>query len=469
MIRYALRYKVRLTMKNAGFPSLDLTFAADGGSKILIDASFRLNDASAASRRLVLEPPRGKYFRAMCILMLLAKYRGEDFADEDGMICFRDKMDRLTWIKALGTSFGKAAQQDFFRRYFQNCKFLSASRGSGHNADNKKEGRGVLPSAKFHVRQLPLRNLRFYKGTRSPAGAKPTLMSHDELALFAEQLERREVEKPDGWKPVVSEMVADTKRDRPLKLKSSVERVASERSDEGQEFILTPRWRELFHHVRNEIEAGTKGVDWYVVSLVPAWLLEWKEVLCDAVANHDAKVRVIYHSPSAAKNSLAIKAQWRVNSSRVDPNEMNVVNYISKRLKRLKAELSGWGMETKKLSPGSRPSNGFFEFFESHITHPFMGILAVPSGSKRLSKLTSVAPLGAWCVLSLYPFYQSNVDNRCGLYLSGPGPMLDIYYNSILDLFERGHKDGYLKAVDLSKSLSGLGRKSGGTGLDGTV
>src|ERR1017187_3816928 len=101
-------------MSNWEFPKLDLTFAEHGGNQFLVDASFRLNEASVASRKLVVKPPRGKYFRAMCILMLLAKYRGESFADEDGMILFSDKIDRLTWIKALGTSFGKAAQQEFF-------------------------------------------------------------------------------------------------------------------------------------------------------------------------------------------------------------------------------------------------------------------------------------------------------------------------------------------------------------------
>ena len=455
-------------MSNWEFPKLDLTFAEHGGNQFLVDASFRLNEASVASRRLVVKPPRGKYFRAMCILMLLAKYRGESFADEDGMILFSDKIDRLTWIKALGTSFGKAAQQEFFRTYFQNCKFLSAGRGSGHKAENKKDGNGVLPSAKYHARLLLLRNLKLCKRTRGSAELEPPPMSDEEMALLAEKLERREVEKSGGWKPIVSEIIADTKRDRPLKLKSGAEIIASERSDEPQPFILSARWRELFHQVRNGMEGGAKGDDWYVVSLVPAWVLEWKEVLCDAVTNHDAKVKVVYHSPTAAKNSLAIEAQWRVNSSRVDPNEMNIVNYISKRLNRLKGELSGWVEETKK-SPAKRRSKGSFEYFESYVTHPFMGILAVPSGSKRSSTLTSVAPPGTWCVISLYPFYQANVDNRCGLYLNGPSPMLDIYYNSILDFFERGPKDGYLKAVDLPKSLSGKGQKSDGIGTGGIV
>src|SRR5579862_5748628 len=113
------------------FPSLELTFAEDGGHQILVEASFRLNENSAASRKLVLDPPKGKYFRAACILMLLAKYRGEAFADGEGIIFFRDRMDRPTWIKTLGVSFGKETQHKFFHTYFSDCNFLSASRGSG--------------------------------------------------------------------------------------------------------------------------------------------------------------------------------------------------------------------------------------------------------------------------------------------------------------------------------------------------
>lgn len=204
-----------------------------------------------------------------------------------------------------------------------------------------------------------------------------------------------------------------------------------------------------------EMKEMANGKDWYVVSLVPAWLLEWKESLCDAVTHHGAKVRIIYHSPSAAKNSAAVRAQWRLNSSRVDPKDMDVVDFISKRLTKLKKELSGWVAETEEMPAKKTSSKGSFEFFESCITHPFMGIMAVPSGTKRSSTLTSVAPLGTRCVISLYPFHQANVDNRCGLYLNGPSPVLDIYYNSILDFFERGPEARYLKLVDLPELKTG--------------
>ena len=270
------------------------------------------------------------------------------------------------------------------------------------------------------------------------------------------------MEKPAGWQPIVSELIAKTKEDRPLK--SRVAKTISAPVDRSLPYGCAPDWRNLFDEVRDGIEQGEKVNDWYVVTANPEWLRGWKGVLCREVFYHEANVRVIYHAPSTAKNSLALRAQSRVSSSRVAPNESDIIKRISVSLEDMKVRLRGWLGEMEKASlAGNRPK-GAFHFFESYITHPFLGILVVPPGSIKRSSLHAPAPLGTWCLISVYPFEQFHYGNQCGIYLNSPSPMLDFYYNSILDFIELGPDAGYLKAVDLKTSRLGKGRKPKATG-----
>jgi hypothetical protein len=437
------------------FPKLDLTFTADGGHPILADASFRLTERSAASRKLVIDPPRGKYFRAVCILMLLAKYRGEGFADKDGMIWLHDRTDRRSWIKALGTSFGKGVQQDFFQTYFPGCNFLSASRGSGHNKKSKKLG--TLASAKYLTRLLSLQNLRFFREAQNSPGSDPILLTGEELALFAERLERHETRQPEGWQPIVAEIIAETKRDRPPRPPEPEPDGETTPVDppqpayDSQSVKFSARWRELNQEARRRIEAAQKKYDWYVVSSIPSFVLEWKKILCDAVLNYSANVKLVYQSPDAVKNCAAIRAQLLMYNSRRKKNAAVAMDYMLKRLEELKVEMNGWVMEAKAVR-GKEPAEGGFQFFESRINHPFTGILGVPAGSRKPSMQT--APPGSFCVLHLFSLYQADGGERCCLYLNDGSPMLNVYYKGILDFFAHGPADGYLKAVNLAKRRS---------------
>lgn len=433
------------------FPRLELTFADDGGHPFLVDACFRLDGSLPASRKFVEQPPRGKSFRALCILMLLAKYRGENPGGDEN-ISFFAGADRPTWIKTLGTSFGRLVQQEFFQKYFHNRKFLSASRGSGHTQENRKAGGGVQPCAKYHTPQLRLHNLQFFKRPRN-ALAKPTAMTEDDVAMFAEKLEKHEVGKGEGWEAIVPEIVAKTKQDRPLKPGKATETASAESDDVAVPFILSARWRDLGNAVRKEIEGRVRGGSWYIVCVTPSWLLDWKGIFFDAVVRHNAKMKFAYHSPSTVGSCLSVKAQWRMNIGYVDTNAP--VEYVRLRLKSLKLELGSWAAEMRNKSLEHGRHKGSFEFYESQIAHPFMAILSVPPSKTKSSKPALKAPVGTWCMLLLYPFYPATLDERCGLYLHRPSPMLDIYYHSILTFFEQGPKDGYLKPVDLLRSPSG--------------
>jgi hypothetical protein len=125
------------------FPRLELTFADDGGHPFLVDACFRLGASLPASRKLVEQPPRGKSFRALCILMLLAKYRGENPGGDEN-ISFFAGADRPTWIKTLGTSFGRLVQQEFFQKYFITG---NSCRQAGEADTPRKTGKPVVASS----------------------------------------------------------------------------------------------------------------------------------------------------------------------------------------------------------------------------------------------------------------------------------------------------------------------------------
>jgi hypothetical protein len=435
------------------FPGLNLTLTERGKHLVLTDAEFRLNENSVASRKLVMDSPRGKYFHAVVILLLLAKYQGEGFADNSGAILFKNKKGKPTWIKALGTSFGKGVQQDFFFKYFSSLHFLSASRGSVHTKKNKATGKGVPPSAKYLAGQLPLENLNFLKAGRKSA------LEGDELAMLAERFEKQEADKL-GWEAIVPEIVADTLRDRPLKPRTKKLAELSEKVDEGQSFLLSTHWRAMNEDVRREIKRKALGGDWYVVSVVPNWVGDWKALFYEAITQHQAKVRIVYQAASAADACPAIRAQLRINSSWVkEKDHAAVVRHAQDRIENAKIEMSNWITEIHEQSGRGKRAAGGYEFFESHLNHPFMAVLAVPQGTRKGSK--AAAPAGTWCVIGLYPFYRTLAEKSCSVFLNSESPVLDFYYNTILDLFESGLKDGYLKPVDLLKRSRAGKEKAG--------
>jgi hypothetical protein len=430
------------------YPCLKLTFAKEGAQ--LVDASFSFETFKAPSRKLITEWRKGKSFRAICILLLLAKYQGESFVEE-GKISFFASDDRPTWIKTLGTSFGKRAQESFFETYFHGRRFVSVTRGSRHTVRNKKGAEGAFPVAKYHTSQLRLENLRFFRRT-GESGDKSAEMTQEELAHFAKNLEMHEVGKRDGWVAIVPGIVRRTNQDRPRKPHAAAEEPNSETDQEGQPFILRPRWLELLDSVREETHARSSkeadGANWYVVCIYPSWLLDWKSIFRDAITRHKAKIRFAYHSPTAAENCPAVSAQWRMHARRAKKEHESGVDFVRDRIRDLKREMRSWAAEVKPNGRAGSAARGGFEFYESRITHPYLAIMSVPQTATRGSTKGS-APEGTWCVAQLYLLYPTGLDERCGLYLKRPSPMLDLYYNSILTFFEQGPKDGYLDWVDL--------------------
>lgn len=410
------------------YPRLELTFEPEGERRFLHEAVFTSRDGKA-HRNLTVTPPRGKLLRSLCILLLLAKYRGVDFAEEN-VIWFRSKTDKLNWIKALSGALPKAEKpvkgKAFFEHYFDGLKFINVSRG------NTSES-GALPFANYLTNILPLQNVELSTWKK---GGKRALVG-DKLAKMAKRLELFEIGKSKKWKPCVATIVKETKSDR-LKLRTP----PSSSPDHPQPFIVSTLWKELFHRVLNEMQGRDLNGNWYAICLNPRWLTDWKEVFFAAAKNHHAAIKVAFHSPDASETSAAIKAQWDMNSSKVRDESTKIEKSVSAEIRRSLEEMRLWMSELDK------PRKNSFAFYQSNVVLPFAGLLYVPRDAKRLSKLKPVAPTGTWCVLMLYPFYQIDYQTRCAIYFNTASPMLDIYYNSILDFFEAGQEREYIVRLD---------------------
>ena len=189
-------------MTASSFPCVELVFGDEDKGPFLVDAIFRASPDAVGCVKLIQDPPKGKYFRALCILMLLAKYKGQNIADPDEDIFFHDVIDRASWLKTLGMSFGKGVKVDFFSKYFQKIEFMSATRASIQNSKLKQKGGGVLSTATYRPARLRLKNLFLFKLSESNKGERVPL-TRNEMVSTAERLEAQEIGKRDGWQPVV--------------------------------------------------------------------------------------------------------------------------------------------------------------------------------------------------------------------------------------------------------------------------
>lgn len=135
------------------------------------------------------------------------------------------------------------------------------------------------------------------------------------------------------------------------------------------------------------------------------------------------------------------------------------IKFLQERLNNLKCELATWLRDARANTILFEGKKGRFEFYESFVMQPYIAILFVPRNAARSQKRLKQAPKGAWCVVGLYPLYPENPENRCGFYVNQSGPVLDIYYNSVLNFFEFGPKDGYIKPM---KFLPMKGKKADG-------
>jgi hypothetical protein len=417
------------------YPQLELVFDQAGGGQLLFKSSFQLEQNLDPLHNLVENPPQGKTFRALCILLLLAKYRSENELVENAdavrnrSIVFRVATKESTWIKTIADYFSKAQIQDLIGTYFRGHRIFSGTRGTSR----------LSPSARYEPATLALSNLYLYESASIEAEKIPLV--GEKLVRLATSIEKYECERKGKkkWKPIVATWVEQFKNIQ--KENAKQENMSLRRDPEPPSYILSARWRELFDRVRNEIKEKIPGGTWYVICANPLiFSMEWTEIFCEAVNSKGAVINFAYQCPQAGKKCPSVKAQWRMTQPQFEGVE--AFRFFELHADKVKYAMSCW------KNPDAN-SGGNFIFYESNITHPFIALMVVPPTTPNSAATSQEAPDGTWCLLILLPLYSESQDAHCGLCLHRPSQMLDVYYNSILKFFEQGPKDGFLKNVDL--------------------
>lgn len=187
------------------YPRLELYFSTEGGR--LEYASFFEDSPGTANHELANRFTNGKYARAICILIVLAKYHGVDIENPDKPIPIRERTDRSSWLSALSFFMNRETTPNILKECFGNVVFFSAKRATPVATANPKRQTLGLPVAQYFNHALPLKNVSIFKGRQTNPKVKPDEYTGKELAKLALELEAVELgEDKSAWQAAVSEM-----------------------------------------------------------------------------------------------------------------------------------------------------------------------------------------------------------------------------------------------------------------------
>jgi len=173
-------------MSQERLPIAHLQFVIATGNSILLPKAFSATDDSPLEQVNLAYVRPQKLLRAICILLLLAKHRGEDFAH----FRFTTERQAKTWIRTLGNSKNNQKDVDnFFSLDLKVPQFFKASRTG-------------KPYASLIVEVLPFRNIDLRK-----AGDEGRELTRDELAQMARTLEQEFVERKEWEVAIVPEFL----------------------------------------------------------------------------------------------------------------------------------------------------------------------------------------------------------------------------------------------------------------------
>jgi len=412
------------------YPRVELTFAEDDERQFLLECTFKLN-ADSDKRHIRPPLPNPKNLRAMCILMLLAKYRGVR-GEPEGRIPLSFPTHEDTWIRTLAQFGGLKL---FFANHFDGCEFLHAGRGGDHKDDD-----GKPPEVLYRAGLLPLENVHIYARPRKALKEERKALSGESLVKLAKRLERVK-----GWKPIVADLA-----DRFQKYQSgtSVPELPVPKTE-----WLSASWMDFLsstseagRRLRERLDAPHKGETWYVITMAPKTFMDWASRFQNAVENHRVRVKWINHAPTAGEHCVAIKAQWRMIFSQCS-NRDPVDDTLAK-LSEERAEFQRWVGRARAEAAEPANNAGVYEFFQSNFAHPFMAFMAVPP-VKEAPEPMAPAPAGTVGFFAPYLLFPAQNVSRWGLYLETPNSILNLYYHSIVQMFVDGVKAGYLTHDDL--------------------
>jgi hypothetical protein len=230
----------------------------------------------------------------------------------------------------------------------------------------------------------------------------------------------------------------DSENTEPKPLEANVQK----QPEDSHLVTLRPSYKRLFDEVRKEAEGRKWDGDWFVICGTPMWVLDWKIIWCDSVKHRGSTVKFVCHSPEAPDSCPSVSAQMQMNTRHLGVDDG--VKYLKDRLNNLNYELADWMRRAQTQAIPFEGRKGHFEFYESFIMQPYVAILFVPRNVVSAQTWPKEAPKGTWCVVGLYLLYAESLEERCGFYLDQPSPMLDVYYNSVLNFFALGEKHHYI-------------------------
>lgn len=443
------------------YPLLELTFADDDGEDFLLSGIFSIPFSDKRSEDLAADEKlrTSKPFRAFCILLLLAKFRGPESISES-TVEFKQPTGERSWITTLG-AWSKPEYAGIVHRFFFGREFIQITRGD-YTLDENGKDIGTKPStAIYNAGILPIQNLCLYKRSRNePASHDKEIVGHH-LIKLALKLENHE--KAQGsWASIIHHDLCETVGVLKSFLSSTATRRPFRKLPDSN-VLFTADWNNIARF--EEEDAGEDflrrlvkppmGDHWYVVCISPYGpLLFLENHLHHALTERGVKVKWVYHSLDAVKSSPALQAQWKMIQTRYEYEEgkVSIKDHATRVLDEDKKALCGLVDRVRSTLRGSSGKGGRLSFYESSIVHYFMAFLAVP-GDFKITTDEERAPRNTIGLVQHYPHFPANYSKRCGIYMVSPSPVLDLYYRSILKFFDPDFNKGYLQPASKMPTL----------------
>jgi hypothetical protein len=427
------------------YPSLELTFAQDIGQTFLIESSFQKELRGDLSHKLVDQPSLERCVRAICIALLLAKYRGEPTADREGKIpdlVFRDTEKRGSWIDTLGMSFGPGVRNDFFDTYFENLCFVTAGRGNTHTLTEKRKGGGKLATVKYRSELLRLKNLRFFRATSTNGGDDRREIKRAELPALAKKLEAfytsKKVVNRMRWFPIVGNQVAQFDKDLAAANKGKKAQLKSFEAQMDGQFIVS-RDERLIDFIWAQIAKNPCKGTWYVVADSTSALDGWESRLIDAVVQHGSNVKMLMRF-SQKKDQT--KDSWLLESVKCSELITNFKKTIF------------------NATRNSRNCDGCIEIYQTDLRPHVDGVFFCPDPHpprpRQIAKFPRLtltkAPEKSWCFVfapSLLPPFAG--VGFMAMYLHRPSLLLDSYLDAFTTLFRTRLYLSFTETIEIPK------------------
>jgi hypothetical protein len=169
--------------------TLNFVFTEDGKDPLVLECYWEKGDWREPLQLLDVHIKQGKpRRRALCILLLLAKYQGTAKANSGGVLKFADNLDNLTWVGSLGDAYKREGEaRTWLENHFligMNDHFFVAFPGSSRTLEGKK-----YPWVEFKTKTFPPENLKFFVQPSISSSANRRPLGQDELFSFALRLE----------------------------------------------------------------------------------------------------------------------------------------------------------------------------------------------------------------------------------------------------------------------------------------